>query len=69
MEIFAKLLDDEKIRVRRESPEIFRVIGKRLPALVAPYIQKLKEMSKTDPDNIVRIHADGAIKTSIKQIN
>ena len=64
MEIFAKLLDDEVIRVRRESPEIFRVIGKRRPNLVKPYVEKLKTMSETDPDNVVRIHAAGAIKAS-----
>ena len=64
MEIFAKLLDDEGIRVRRESPEIFRVIGKRRPNLVKPYVEKLKTMSETDPDNVVRIHAAGAIKAS-----
>ena len=69
MKIFAKLLDDEGIRVKREAPEIFRVIGKRIPALVAPYIPKLKIISETDPDAVVRIHATGAIKASIKQIN
>lgn len=64
MDIFAKLLDDEEIRVRREAPEIFRVIGKRRPDFVAPYIPKLKVISETDPDNVVRIHAAGAIKAS-----
>ena len=69
MKIFANLLDDEGIRVRRETPEIFRVIGKRLPALVAPYIQKLKVISETNSDTVVKVHAAGAIKASIKQIN
>ncbi|MBQ2671504.1 MAG: HEAT repeat domain-containing protein [Clostridia bacterium] len=64
MEIFARLLDDPGIRVRRESPEIFRVIGKKFPDFVAPYIPKLKTVSETDPDNVVRIHAAGAIKAS-----
>ena len=62
MEIFSELLDDEGIRVRRESPEIFRVIGKRRPDLVKPYIEKLKIMSETDLDNVVKIHAAGAVK-------
>ena len=62
MEIFAKLLNDKGIRVRRESPEIFRVVGKRRPDLVVPYIPKLKTMSESDPDNVVRMHAAGVIK-------
>lgn len=61
---FAKLLDDDGIRVRREAPEIFRVIGKRRPHFVAPYIPKLKVISETDPDNVVKVHAAGAIKTA-----
>lgn len=64
MKIFAKLLDDTGTRVRREAPEIFRVIGKKIPSFVAPYIPKLKTVSETDPDNVVRIHALGAIKAS-----
>ncbi len=64
MEIFAGLLDDDGMRVRRESPEIFRVIGKRRPDFVVPYISRLKVISETDPDEIVRIHANGAIKAS-----
>ena len=64
MKIFAKLLDDTGIRVRREAPEIFRVIGKKFPDYIAPYIPKLKAISETDPDDVVRIHALGAIKTS-----
>lgn len=48
MDIFAELLDDKELRVRREAPEIFRVIGKRRPDLVEPYIKKLKIISKTD---------------------
>lgn len=66
MDIFAELLDDKELRVRREAPEIFRVIGKRRPNLVEPYIPKLKVISETDPDSVVRIHAAGAIKVVIK---
>lgn len=65
MEIFARLLDDAGIRVRREAPEIFRVLGKRRPDLVEPYISKLTAMSKADSDAVVRIHSAGAIKASI----
>lgn len=61
MDIFAELSDDKELRVKREAPEIFRVIGKRRPNIVAPYISKLKVIAETDPDGVVRIHADGAI--------
>ena len=64
MDIFAKLLDDEGIRVRRESPEIFRVIGKRCPDLVEPYIKKLKIIAENDLDNVVKVHATGAVKAA-----
>ena len=64
MGIFSELLDDGEIRVRREAPEIFRVIGKRRPDLVKPYIEKLKIISETDSDNVVRVHAAGAVKAS-----
>lgn len=64
MDIFAKLLDDEGIRVRRESPKIFRVIGKRCPDLVEPYIKKLKIIAENDLDNVVKVHATGAVKAA-----
>lgn len=64
MDIFAELLDDKELRVKREAPEIFRVIGKRCPNIVASYISKLKVISETDPDSVVRIHAAGAIKVT-----
>ena len=66
MDIFAELLDDKELRVKREAPEIFRVMGKRCPNIVTPYIPKLKVISETDPDSVVRIHADGAIKVVTK---
>lgn len=68
MDVFDKLLDDEGIRVRRESPEIFRVIGKRRPDLAKPYIQKLRMMSETDPDNVVKVHAASAVKVYIERL-
>jgi len=62
MDTFRVLLDDKHIRVRMEAPEIFRVIGKRKPDYVVPYLSKLKEMSENDEDRVVRIHSAGAIK-------
>lgn len=66
MNIFEKLLHDGNDRVRMEAPEIFRVIGKRRPEYVKPYIEKLTEISETDSNRIVRIHALGAVKAASK---
>ena len=49
-----------------EAPEIFRVLGKRVPKLVAPYLEKLTNLSENDSDRVVRIHAKGAIKATLK---
>ena len=67
IEVFASLLDDCDSRVRIETPEIFRVIGKRLPEIVAPYINKLRQLAENDPERVVRIHALGAIKAMESQ--
>ncbi len=64
MDIFAELLHDADNKVRMESPEIFRVLGKRLPVLVKPYIGLLTKISESDPNRVVRIHASGAIKAA-----
>lgn len=63
--IFADLLNDENERVRIEAPEMFRVLGKRVPEFVEPYLDKLKDMADHDEVNVVRIHAAGAIKATI----
>ena len=64
MNIFASLLNDPNDKVRMESPEIFRVIGKRQPELVRPYIELLTKISETDENEVVRIHSLGAIKAA-----
>lgn len=63
MSIFAGLLHDTDDKVRMEAPEIFRVIGKRRPEFVEPYIELLTKISETDTNRVVRIHSRGAIKT------
>lgn len=62
MQVFESLLHDTDDKVRMESPEIFRVLGKRRPEFVKPYIKQLQHMSETDSNRVVRIHCQGAIK-------
>lgn len=62
MDVFAELLRDTDDKVRMEAPEIFRVIGKRRPEFVEPYIGLLTKISETDTNRVVRIHSRGAIK-------
>ena len=69
MGIFRALLDDESDRVRIEAPEIFRVIGKRKPDFVRPYLPELERLANGDPHEVVRIHAAGAIRAAAKQIS
>jgi len=64
MPVFAELLDDRDDRVRMEAPEIFRVLGKRRPEFVTPYLETLRRISETDPNRVVRIHCSGAIKAA-----
>ena len=64
MDVFAELLRDPDEKVRMEAPEIFRVLGKRRPEFVEPYIRLLKKISEIDTNRVVRIHASGAIKAT-----
>lgn len=64
MDVFAELLRDPDEKVRMEAPEIFRVLGKRKPQFVEPYIGLLKKISESDSNRVVRIHASGAIKAT-----
>ena len=63
MDIFAELLHDSDDKVRMESPEIFRVLGKRKPEFVKPYVELLTKISEGDTNRVVRIHAKGAIRS------
>jgi HEAT repeat protein len=68
MPVFEALLHDEDDKVRMEAPEIFRVLGKRRPEFVKPYIETLRCISETDANRVVRIHCQGAIKAVQKQV-
>lgn len=64
MPVFEKLLYDGNDKVRMEAPEIFRVLGKRRPELVMPYVEELRRISEADENRVVRIHCQGAIKAT-----
>ena len=64
MQEFAELLHDADDRVRMEAPEIFRVLGKRRPEFVMPYLELLQRISETDENRVVRIHCLGAIRVA-----
>lgn len=60
--LFAGLLHDTDDRVRMEAPEMFRVLGKRRPGMVEPYLETLRGMAENDPHPVVRIHCGGAVR-------
>ena len=64
MPVFAKLLHDTDEKVRMEAPEIFRVLGKRRPEFVRPYMEQLQQLTESDSNRVVRIHCLGAIKAA-----
>ena len=64
MPVFERFLHDADDKVRMEAPEIFRVLGRRRPELVRPYLDLLRQISETDENRVVRIHCLGAIKTT-----
>lgn len=64
MPVFEKLLHDADDRVRMEAPEIFRVLGKRRPEFVRPFLGQLRTISETDSNRVVRIHCLGAVRAT-----
>jgi hypothetical protein len=51
-----------------EAPEMFRVLGKRRPEYVIPYLAQLQRLSQTDDNDVVRIHCMGAVKATEAEI-
>ena len=69
IEVFEKLLKDSDIKyVRREAPEIFRVIAKKRPEIVERSIELLKECIN-DEDIVVSLHSKGVLKLIDKYNN
>lgn len=64
MPIFERLLYDVDDKVRMEAPEIFRVLGKRRPDFVRPYLEALQQISETDENRVVKLHCLGAIRAA-----
>lgn len=60
--LFAELLHDTDDKVRIEAPEMFRVMGKRRPQWVKPYLKELQRLAENDANPVVRIHCAGAIR-------
>ena len=68
LNIFYELLFDSGERVRMEAPEMFRVMGKRKPEQVKPYLEKLEWISENDEHRVVRIHSAGAVRVTKKSL-
>ncbi len=64
MPVFEKLLRDADEKVRMEAPEIFRVLGKRRPEFVWPYVGLLRQISENDGSRVVRLHCLGALRAA-----
>lgn len=62
LEIFYDMISDSSEKVRIESPEMFRVIGKQKPDYVIPYLEKLECIAENDENSTVRIHCSGAVR-------
>ncbi len=69
LEIFYWMIFDSDQKVRIESPEMFRVIGKRKPNCVKPYLEKLEWISQNDMPPVVRIHSAGAVRITNIALN
>lgn len=66
MDLFYEMILDQSERVRIEVPEMFRVMGKRKPHYVKPYLEKLQWFADHDTHPVVRIHSAGAIRITRK---
>ena len=68
LKLFYELMQDKSERVRIEAPEMFRVMGKRIPKVVEPYLDKLQWFADNDQHSVVRIHSAGAIRITEKAL-
>lgn len=68
LEIYYQMIFDSGEKVRIEAPEMFRVIGKRKPYCVKPYLEKLEWIAENDEHPVVRVHSAGAIRITKKAL-
>jgi HEAT repeat protein len=71
LDIFYEMISDSEDKVRIEAPEMFRVVGKRKPNCVKPYLERLEYVAENDENQTVRIHSAGAIritKNALKEL-
>lgn len=68
LDIFYEMIRDSNEKVRMEAPEMFRVIGKRKPQYVEPYLDKLEWIGENDEHPVVRIHSKGAVRITKKAL-
>ena len=68
LDIFYEMISDSNEKVRMEVPEMFRVIGKRKPQYVEPYLDKLEWIGENDEHPVVRIHSKGAVRITKKAL-
>lgn len=69
LEIYYQMISDPADKVRIEAPEMLRVIGKRNPNCVKPYLDKLEWIAQNDEHPVVRIHSAGAVRITKKALN
>jgi HEAT repeat protein len=69
LDLFYELMSDPSEKVRIEAPEMFRVVGKRKPQYVKPYLEKLQYFAENDEHRVVRIHSAGAIRITKNALN
>jgi HEAT repeat protein len=68
LDIFYEMISDRHDKVRIEAPEMFRVVGKRKPNCVKPYLERLEYIAENDDNQTVRIHSAGAIRITKKAL-
>lgn len=61
-------MQDKSERVRIETPEMFRVMGKIKPKVVEPYWDKVQCFADNEQHPVVRIHSAGAIRITEKAL-
>lgn len=68
LDIYYQLIFDSQEKVRIEAPEMFRVVGKRNPNCVKPFLEKLEWISENDEHPVVRVHSAGAVRMTRKAL-